>query len=175
MKRSAKAFLDIEARVDDEEEEEDDDEAEFASGAGFISDDEQYEVEEAIRASSRHLDLDRMRHEDNDVDLEEQAAMFDERYGRHRSASKRAIQAYQNNTPQKLLMPDVNSPHLWMIKSKPGAEQGIVITLMRRFLDADSMDTPLDISSACCRKRFRGYFYIESSSRKAVEQVSKFC
>ncbi|KAG0262211.1 transcription elongation factor spt5 [Actinomortierella ambigua] len=165
-KRSGFPFLDMEAEVDDEEEDEDEDDEEFGAGDGFIAD----EVDEAAEASkaSKHLDLDRRRREDEDMDLEEQAARFKERYRRD-YAPRRAFQGGSDDIPQQLLMPDVQSPHLWMVRCKPGKEKDIVFALMRKFFDTEYSAQPLEISSAFCRESLKGYIYIECMRQANVQ------
>ncbi|KAG0222755.1 transcription elongation factor spt5 [Actinomortierella wolfii] len=165
-KRSGFPFLDMEAEVDDEEEDEDEDDEEFGAGDGFIAD----ELDEAAEASkvSKHLDLDRRRREEDDMDLEEQAARFKERYRRD-YAPRRAFQGGSDDIPQQLLMPDVQSPHLWMVRCKPGKEKDIVFALMRKFFDTEYSAQPLEISSAFCRESLKGYIYIECMRQANVQ------
>ncbi|KAG0256354.1 transcription elongation factor spt5, partial [Mortierella polycephala] len=158
-KRNVNPFLDMEAEVDDEEEDEDEEDDEYGAGDGFIAD-EQDEAAEATRAS-KHLDLDRKRREEDDVDLEEQAARFKERYGRRDYAPRRAFQGQGEDIPQQLLMPDVHSPHLWMVRCKPGKEKDIVFALMRKFFDTEYSAQPLEISAAFSRESLKGCVYIE--------------
>jgi transcription elongation factor SPT5 len=162
----------MEAEVDDEEEDEDEDDDEYGAGDGFIAD-EQDEAAEATRAS-KHLDLDRRRREEDDVDLEEQAARFKERYGRRDYAPRRAFQGQQEDIPQQLLMPDVQSPHLWMVRCKPGKEKDLVFSLMRKFFDAEYSAQPLEISAAFSRESLKGYVYIECMRQANVQAVSPF-
>ncbi|KAF9430252.1 transcription elongation factor spt5, partial [Podila epigama] len=167
QKRPANPFLDMEAEVDDEDEDEDEDDDEFGAGDGFIAD-EQDEAAEATRAS-KHLDLDRRRREEDDVDLEEQAARFKERYGRSGYAPRRAFQGQHEDIPQQLLMPDVQSPHLWMVRCKPGKEKDLVFSLMRKFFDTEYSAQPLEISAAFSRESLKGYVYIECMRQANVQ------
>ncbi|KAG0202381.1 transcription elongation factor spt5 [Mortierella sp. GBA30] len=167
QKRNINPFLDMEAEVDDEDEDEDEDDDEYGAGDGFIAD-EQDEAAEATRAS-KHLDLDRRRREEDDVDLEEQAARFKERYGRRDYAPRRAFQGQQEDIPQQLLMPDVQSPHLWMVRCKPGKEKDLVFSLMRKFFDTEYSAQPLEISAAFSRESLKGYVYIECMRQANVQ------
>lgn len=160
----------MEAEVDDEDEDEDEYDDEYGGGDGFIAD-EQDEAAEATRAS-KHLDLDRRRREEDDVDLEEQAARFKERYGRRDYAPRRAFQGQQEDIPQQLLMPDVQSPHLWMVRCKPGKEKDLVFSLMRKFFDTEYSAQPLEISAAFSRESLKGYVYIECMRQANVQAVS---
>ncbi|KAG0356522.1 transcription elongation factor spt5, partial [Gamsiella multidivaricata] len=166
QKRAVNPFLDVEAEVDDEDEDEEEDEDEYGVGDGFIAD-EQDEAAEATRAS-KHLDLDRRRREEDDVDLEEQAARFKERYRRD-YAPRRAFQGQQEDIPQQLLMPDVQSPHLWMVRCKPGKEKDLVFSLMRKFFDTEYSAQPLEISAAFSRESLKGYVYIECLRQANVQ------
>jgi len=170
QKHTVNPYLDMEAEVDDEEEDEDEDDDEYGAGDGFIAD-EQDEAAEATRAS-KHMDLDRRRREDEDVDLEEQAARFKERYGRRDYAPRRGFQGQQEDIPQQLLMPDVQSPHLWMVRCKPGKEKDLVFSLMRKFFDTEYSAQPLEISAAFCRESLKGYVYIECMRQANVQAVS---
>ncbi|KAH7036501.1 hypothetical protein BKA57DRAFT_540026 [Linnemannia elongata] len=167
QKRTVNPFLDMEAEVDDEDEDEDEYDDEYGAGDGFIAD-EQDEAAEATRAS-KHLDLDRRRREEDDVDLEEQAARFKERYGRRDYAPRRAFQGQQEDIPQQLLMPDVQSPHLWMVRCKPGKEKDLVFSLMRKFFDTEYSAQPLEISAAFSRESLKGYVYIECMRQANVQ------
>lgn len=78
---------------------------------GFIDE----EPEEMPSVSTRHqLDLDRRRREMEDMDDEQVAAFYSQKYG-----SRRA-QAYKSSeeVPRQLLLPSVNDPNLWMIKCR---------------------------------------------------------
>ncbi|KAG0330398.1 transcription elongation factor spt5 [Dissophora globulifera] len=167
QKRAVNPFLDMEAEVDDEDEDEEEDDDEYGAGDGFIAD-EHDEAAEATRAS-KHLDLDRRRREEDDVDLEEQAARLKERYGRRDYAPRRAFQGQQEDIPQQLLMPDVASPHLWMVRCKPGKEKDLVFSLMRKFFDTEYSAQPLEISAVFSREALKGYVYIECRRQANVQ------
>ncbi|KAF9280240.1 transcription elongation factor spt5 [Mortierella alpina] len=167
QKRNFNPFLDMEAEVDDEDEDEDEDEESYGGPDGFIAD-ETDEAAEATRAS-KHMDLDRRRREEDDVDLEEQAARLKERYGRRDYAPRRAFQGQQEDIPQQLLMPDVQSPHLWMVRCKPGKEKDLVFSLMRKFFDTEYSAQPLEISAAFSRESLKGYVYIECMRQANVQ------
>ena len=54
-------------------------------------------------------------------------------------------------------MPDVQSPHLWMVRCKPGKEKDLVFSLMRKFFDTEYSAQPLEISAAFSRESLKGY------------------
>ena len=69
-------------------------------------------------------------------------------------------------------MPDVQSPHLWMVRCKPGKEKDLVFSLMRKFFDTEYSAQPLEISAAFSRESLKGYVYIECMRQANVQAVS---
>ncbi|KAG0165226.1 transcription elongation factor spt5 [Apophysomyces sp. BC1034] len=163
-KRKFNPFIDEMAIVDDDEEEEDEDD-DYTREDGFIEESE--DVPSATAIQRRHLDLDRRRREVEDMDDEQVAAFYTQKYG------GRKTQAYKTSEeiPQQLLLPSVNDPNLWMVKCKPGKEKDIIFGLMKRYFDRQYSDNPLETFSAFARESLKGYVYIEAKRQAHVQQA----
>ncbi|KAI0088854.1 hypothetical protein BDY19DRAFT_1041717 [Irpex rosettiformis] len=159
-------FLDVEAEVDeDEEEDEDEDEYgrdEFIADVGGEGEDGEVAPRAAVNA---RLNLER---ELNDQDLAKIAADFSERY--RRTAVR--YTGDMNEIPQRLLMPSVHDANLWQVRVKPGKERDLVFSLMRKAIDLEFSNRPLNILSAFQRDSLPGMIYVEARSAK---QVSDAC
>ncbi|KAI8377967.1 uncharacterized protein BYT42DRAFT_572337 [Radiomyces spectabilis] len=147
---------------EDEEEEEDD----YTREDGFIEE-ENEEVPSATAIQRRHLDLDRRRREVEDMDDEQVAAFYAQKYGGRKSQSFKTSE----EVPQQLLLPSVNDPNLWMIKCKPGKERDVILGLMKRYFDRQYSDAPLETFSAFARESLKGYIYIEARRQAHVQQA----
>ncbi|KAH9993332.1 early transcription elongation factor of RNA pol II, NGN section-domain-containing protein [Russula compacta] len=77
-----------------------------------------------------------------------------------------------NEVPQRLLMPSVQDANLWQVRCKPGRERDLVFSLMRKSLDLEFSNHPLQILSAFERDSLPGIIYVEAHSQK---QVSEAC
>ncbi|THH21383.1 hypothetical protein EW146_g130 [Bondarzewia mesenterica] len=159
-------FLDVEAEVNEEEEEEEEEEEygrdEFIAEPGVEGDEE-----DAARRSVAHARLDRRERELNDQDLARIAQDFSQRY-------KRTAVRYtgdMNEVPQRLLMPSVNDANLWQVRCKPGRERDLVFSLMRKSLDLEFSNRPLQILSAFQRDSLTGMIYVEARSAKQVTEA----
>jgi transcription elongation factor SPT5 len=123
----------------------------------------------------RHRQLDQARRRADDVDAEEQARIYADKYGR-----QKRVQDDAAAIPQHLLLPSVEDPSIWAIKCKMGKENEVVNTIMKRF--AERMDTPESLNIISCFARaggpMAGYIYIEARRQipvvKATENVP-FC
>lgn len=107
----------------------------------------------------RHRELDRQREMAASMDAEKQAAALRERYGRSRAAAVDSV-----IVPQRLLLPDVNSPTIWALKCKPGKEKEVIYSVMKRFEERLNTREPIRITSAFERGStpMAGYIYVEA-------------
>jgi transcription elongation factor SPT5 len=142
--------------------------------------------EETPRRSVHHARLDRRDRELNDQDLARIAEDVSQRY--KRSAVRFA--GDMNEVPQRLLMPSVQDANLWQVRCKvsirpwynyitwvltvrqPGRERELVFSLMRKSVDLEFSNRPLQILSAFERDSLPGILYVEARSQK---QVSEAC
>ena len=142
--------------------------------------------EEGVRRPAHHVRMDRRERELNDQDLARIAEDVSQRY-------KRSAVRYtgdMNEVPQRLLMPSVQDANLWQVRCKasvsfaeltrteslmepqPGRERDLVFSLMRKSLDLEFSNRPLQILSAFERDSLPGMIYVEARSQK---QVSEAC
>ncbi|KAH9934104.1 transcription elongation factor Spt5 [Amylocystis lapponica] len=159
-------FIDVEAQVDeDEEEDEDEDEYgndEFIAEAGG----EGEEVDVARRAAD-HARFDRRERELDDQDLAKIAEDVSQRY--RRTAVR--YSGDMSDIPQRLLMPSVHDANLWQIRVRPGKERDLVFSLMRKAIDLEYSNHPLQILSAFQRDSLPGMIYVEARSAKQVNEA----
>ncbi|ELU42866.1 transcription elongation factor SPT5 [Rhizoctonia solani AG-1 IA] len=162
----AHRFLDLEVEVDDDDEDLDDDDDEFHKEAReFIDEDGGFDPNEPAnrRAAADHIRYDQQR-ELNERDLAELAQDYKDRY--QRSAARYTGDADQ--VPQRLLMPSVNDPHLFQVRVKAGREKELVFSLMRKYMDKEHTNNPLEIFSAFQRDSLPGLIYVEAHDAKQV-------
>lgn len=82
----------------------------------------------AERDDRRHRELDRRREVEASMDAERQAQELKERYGRtNRAANKESMV-----TDRRLMLPSVNDPSIWGVKTAIGKEKDVVHALMKR-------------------------------------------
>ncbi|QRW26030.1 transcription elongation factor SPT5 [Rhizoctonia solani] len=89
---------------------------------------------------------------------------YKDRY--QRSAARYTGDADQ--VPQRLLMPSVNDPHLFQVRVKAGREKELVFSLMRKYMDKEHTNNPLEIFSAFQRDSLPGLIYVEAHDAKQV-------
>ncbi|PCH36846.1 hypothetical protein WOLCODRAFT_127725 [Wolfiporia cocos MD-104 SS10] len=77
-----------------------------------------------------------------------------------------------SDIPQRLLMPSVHDANLWQVRVRPGKERDLVFSLMRKAIDLEFSNRPLQILSAFQRDSLPGMIYVEARSAK---QVSDAC
>ncbi|KAJ1301230.1 hypothetical protein OPQ81_003639 [Rhizoctonia solani] len=162
----AHRFLDLEVEVDDDEEDLDDDDDELHKEAReFIDEDGGFDPNEPVnrRAAADHIRYDQQR-ELNERDLAELAQDYKDRY--QRSAARYTGDVDQ--VPQRLLMPSVNDPHLFQVRVKVGREKELVFSLMRKYMDKENSNNPLEIFSAFQRDSLPGLIYVEAHDSKQV-------
>lgn len=137
---------------------------------GFIQEDHIEEEDEARVDERLHREVDRRREAIVEEDAEKLASEYREKYGRS-TASK-----YRGDTgvvPQRLLLPSVQDPNIWGIRCKPGKEKELVRLILKKKINLQHTNTPLEIYSAFQRDGFTGYIYIEARKVSAVEFALK--
>ncbi|ORX44147.1 transcription elongation factor Spt5 [Piromyces finnis] len=153
--RSARnMFIDTEAAVDDEEEEEEEEDYDRKEAEAAAS------IEKSYLDERSHRQLDRSRQYQDEMDAEELAEQFKQRY----ASQSHGFRGNVDHVPQNLLMPD------------PGKERDIVFNMMRKYFDMEYSEHPVQILSIFTRDNLKGYLYIESESKafvqKAIEQTN---
>lgn len=77
-----------------------------------------------------------------------------------------------------MLLPSVNDPKLWMVRTKRGQERQAVVQLIRKSQDYAAKKKPLAILSATCSDSVEGYIYVEAYRdehvKKAIEGFNCF-
>jgi transcription elongation factor SPT5 len=159
-RKPANRFLDVEAVVDDDEEEEDEDD-DYGDVREFIE-----EAEIVTNDNTHHRSLNRNLHREEEIDLEEQAAMLKERYRR-----QPRYNADSDQVPQRLLMPGVDDPSLWQIRVKAGRERNITVSILRKVFDHKLKGNEISVSSAFYRDSLPGLLFIEARTSSAVHDV----
>ncbi|KAI9593796.1 hypothetical protein BDF19DRAFT_148566 [Syncephalis fuscata] len=166
-KRNRNTFFLDEAEVDDDDEEEEEEE-EFGEG-GFLNEDLPDDEEIGDKGATRHQQLDRRRIRDEEINAEELAAQLRERYSRDDYASGGRRGNIEHVT-ERMKLPDVKGPKLWMVKCKPGKEWDVIVHLIKKCLTGR-----FDVLSAFTRDSLKGYVYIEArqpaSAQKCLENV----
>ncbi|KAJ1721452.1 transcription elongation factor spt5 [Coemansia erecta] len=160
-------FLDIEATVDSDEEEEDSDDGALGD---FIVDNEA-ELASAEQDALRHRSAARppaFRGDSSGDDAADAAALAAELKARHSgyghsARGGRAAAAGPGDwTPQRLLIPGISDPHLWMAKCVPGKERDVVFAAARRVFEwAGKLG---GVHSVFSRDGLSGYVYVEAHS-----------
>ncbi|RKO92660.1 hypothetical protein BDK51DRAFT_35496 [Blyttiomyces helicus] len=158
-KRRKNRFIEEEAAVDDDEEEEDEEED------GYEQPDDDFEDSSARLDTSRHRDLDRQLDREEEESAEVIAARFQKRYGR---TELEAFRGDMEHVPQKMLIPGVRDPKLWMLRCKPGKEREVIFSLMRKSAQLKKSNAPLQIYSAFARDSLPGLIYIEARVQASV-------
>ncbi|KAG5519596.1 hypothetical protein PMAC_001751 [Pneumocystis sp. 'macacae'] len=163
-------FLDVEAEVEEDEEEEEDDD--FAREEGFIAEEmEELDSDHILQQDDRkHRDLDRQLQKIEDEDAERLAEEYREKYGR---LSSRFYRGDTEVVPQRLLLPSVNDPNLWAVRCKPGREKDIIYKLMRKTIDLQHSETPVEIISVFQRDGIDGYIYVEAKKQAHIIHACK--
>ncbi|KAH9931558.1 uncharacterized protein B0H18DRAFT_989959 [Fomitopsis serialis] len=133
-------FLDVEAEVDEDEDEEED-EDEYARDEFVVGG--EAEEDDVTRRAADHARFDRRERELNDQDLAKIAENLNQRY-------KRTAKRFTSDAelPQRMLMPSVEDPSLWQVRVRPGKERDLVFSLMRKALDLEFSNRPLQVLSA---------------------------
>lgn len=140
------------------------------------------EEDDLARRAADHARFDRRERELDDQDLAKIAENLNQRY--RRTAKRFTSDA---ELPQRMLMPSVEDPSLWqvrvrvrnagivtyiryafMLRPQPGKERDLVFSLMRKALDLEFSNRPLQIFSAFQRDSLPGMIYVEAHSAKQV-------
>ncbi|KAK6197030.1 hypothetical protein LQW54_010946 [Pestalotiopsis sp. IQ-011] len=171
-KNKTNAFLDIYAEVDDEDEGEDEDE-DAEDQEGFIEREEPGETEIVGRDDdTRHRELDRRRDLEASFDAEQQAAIYQKRYGNRRPA--RGI-GESGVVPQRLLLPSVDDPSIWGVRCKEGKEREVVFSIMKRVEERMGTKDELGITAAFERggpnSVMKGLIYVEAPRQNDILQA----
>ncbi|KAJ1758602.1 transcription elongation factor spt5, partial [Coemansia sp. RSA 1824] len=158
------------ASVDTDEEEEDDDEGALE---GFIVDNDD-ELAIAERDALRHRSEARpAMFQDETMDADAIEAQLRERYSGYAASGKRgaapAIDAEW--VPQRLIIPGINDPHLWMARCSAGKERDIVLAAARRVLQWASSGKFNGVYSIYCRDGLSGYIYVEARSQADAQSA----
>ncbi|CAG8559277.1 500_t:CDS:10 [Ambispora gerdemannii] len=157
-----------EEEVEEEEDEEDEDEDDEYEEDGkkhkkrrkepeFIAQDETEDAQDIDYMQSRHLELNRRRDEEEDFDPEALASELKSRHGR-----KRVTRATGTDLPSFAQIPDVHQPNIWVLKCKPGKEKEIVCYFMKKSVENEYSQHPLEILSVSYRESLKGYIYVEA-------------
>ncbi|KAJ1965083.1 transcription elongation factor spt5 [Dipsacomyces acuminosporus] len=165
----ANNFLDIEASVDTDEEEEDDEDGALGD---FIVDNEA-ELASAEKDALRHRSAARppVFNEDETLDADAIQAQLRERYSGYTLSSGRgAPPAIDSDwVPQRLLLPGINDPQLWMARCLPGKERDAVLAAARRVFKWSGMNKLSGVLSVYCRDGLPGYIYVEARSQSDAQ------
>jgi transcription elongation factor SPT5 len=68
-------------------------------------------------------------------------------------------------------LPSVKDPKLWMVKCKHGQEKAVTVALMRKCLEMEYSDKPLQIKSVIAVDSIKGYIYVEAYSQNHVQHA----
>ncbi|KAJ2732929.1 transcription elongation factor spt5 [Coemansia sp. BCRC 34962] len=183
-KKRARAnnFLDIEASVDTDEEEDEEDDGALGD---FIVDNEA-ELASAEKDALRHRSAMRapagvFADDDSDEALDGEAleARLRARYSGYgdtgRAAAGGGAAADGDWVPQRLLIPGVRDPHLWVCACLQGKERDIVLASARRVFQWHGKGKFDGVYSAFCRDGLSGHVYVEAHSlaeaRDALEGI----
>ncbi|KAJ2520376.1 transcription elongation factor spt5 [Coemansia sp. RSA 1939] len=175
-------FLDIEASVDTDEEEEDDDEGALGD---FIVDNEA-ELASAEKDALRHRSAMRppVFHDEATLDADAIEAQLRERYSGYAAASSAGRGAAAGAqagadadwVPQRLIIPGIDDPHLWMARCAHGKERDAALAAARRVLESQrgggvrsSSPRFKNVFSVFCRDGLPGYLYVEARSQADVQ------
>lgn len=98
------------------------------------------------------------------MDAEKQAQLLKERYGRSRTAATDAVVV-----PKRLLLPSVEDPSIWGVRTKPGKEREVVFSIMKRIEERAFTKNPLPVISAFERGgTMIGYVYVEARKQADI-------
>ncbi|KAJ1936160.1 transcription elongation factor spt5, partial [Linderina pennispora] len=161
-------FLDIEASVETDEDEDDDDGAELGD---FIEDNEA-ELASAEKDALRHRSSMRpaVFQDDDVMDADAMEARLRERYSGYATSSRREAPPVESDwMPQRLLLPGINDPHLWMARCIPGKERDALFAAARRIFNWSGSKKLTGVLSVYCRDGLSGYIYVEARSHSDAQ------
>ncbi|KAJ2747704.1 transcription elongation factor spt5 [Coemansia sp. BCRC 34301] len=176
-------FLDIEASVDTDEEEDEEDDGALGD---FIVDNEA-ELASAEKDALRHRSAMRgpagvFADSDFDEDAEAMEARLRARYsgygdsGQKRAEAGGAAGVDGSWVAQRLLIPGIRDPHLWVCACLQGKERDIVLASARRVFQWHGKGKFDGVYSTFCRDGLSGHVYVEARSlaeaRSALEGIA---
>ena len=98
------------------------------------------------------------------MDAEKQAELLRQRYGARRTTTTETAVI-----PKRLLLPSVDDPSIWGVRTKPGKEREVVFSIMKRVEERAFTKNPLPIISAFERGgTMVGYVYIEARKQADI-------
>ena len=163
-------FFEEEAEVDEDDDAED--EEDDMGVDGFVADTHPDDLA-ALPAGTenddrRHRELDRRRELEAGMDAERQAKEYKERYGRRVAASKGSMV-----TDRRLMLPSVNDPSIWGVKTANGKERDVVKSIMKKFEERATSRNAMRILSAFERAGgpMAGYVYVEAMKKADVDEA----
>ncbi|PIA16505.1 hypothetical protein COEREDRAFT_102199 [Coemansia reversa NRRL 1564] len=158
-------FLDIEASVETDDEDYDDEDDEALGD--FIVENER-ELATAEQDALRHRSAVRppVFQDDDTLDADAIEAQLRERYSGYATSGTRGAPPPIDAdwVPQRLIIPGINDPHLWMSRCSPGKERDVVLAAARRVLQWSSSAKYKKVYSVYCRDGLPGYIYVEARS-----------
>ncbi|KAJ2785034.1 transcription elongation factor spt5 [Coemansia javaensis] len=163
-RRRANNFLDIEATVDTDDEEEDDEDGALGD---FIVDNEE-ELATAEKDALRQRAAARPAvFQDETLDADAIEAQLRERYSGYAAGGQRGAGAQIDAdwVPQRLIIPGINDPHLWMARCLQGKERDVVLAAGRRMLAWAGSDKYRGVYSVYSRDGLAGYVYVEARTQ----------
>ncbi|KAJ2084272.1 transcription elongation factor spt5 [Coemansia sp. RSA 988] len=156
-------FLDIEASVETDDEDYDDEDDEALGD--FIVENER-ELATAEQDALRHRSAARppVFQDDDTLDADAIEAQLRERYSGYATAGSRGAPPPIDAdwVPQRLIIPGINDPHLWMSRCSPGKERDVVLAAARRVLQWSGSAKYKGVYSVYCRDGLSGYIYVEA-------------
>eukprot|EP00033_Pygsuia_biforma_P003148 GCRY01003455.1.p1 GENE.GCRY01003455.1~~GCRY01003455.1.p1 ORF type:complete len:727 (-),score=165.02 GCRY01003455.1:479-2659(-) len=167
QKRSANAFLDLEAEVDEEEEGDEVDYAEDLEEAALA---DQLAAEEATRGNKQRNAFRLAARDDleRDEDLAELARGIEERNRRYIAGGDDVY----GSVSQQALLPSVSDPKLWLCRCKIGAERELAVSLLNRYIHTINSEHPLLVKSVIARDSLKGFIYIEAEKDAHLKNLS---
>ncbi|KAJ2767753.1 transcription elongation factor spt5, partial [Coemansia nantahalensis] len=158
-------FLDIEATVDTDEEEEEDEDG--ALGDFIVDNEEELATAEKDALRQRAAARPPVFQDDETLDADAIEAQLRERYSGYAASGGRGTgsQIDADWVPQRLIIPGINDPHLWVSRCSPGKERDIVLAVGRRVLQWASSGKYKGVYSAYTRSGLSGFIYVEARTQ----------
>ncbi|KAF7326094.1 hypothetical protein MKEN_00460700 [Mycena kentingensis (nom. inval.)] len=170
QKVGAARFVDLAAVSDDDGGDDEDYEEGFED---FIEDASDVEEESGHRDVYGYLKRRSGAETDNEEDTRTPEEVAREIAARSAAQRKALLSTgAANEVPQRLLIPSIQDPSLWMVKVKPGRERELVFRLMGKSMDLALAAHPLQILSVFSRDSIQGAIYIEA---RLAEHVTAAC
>ncbi|KAI5187002.1 transcription elongation factor SPT5 [Nematocida homosporus] len=156
-------FVDVEASESDDEDEGLSDFineiAEEAESESLIADTEESgEEAEPVEAAESES-------EGSEEPFEEYTKKIERRY----SAAEARLETEE--VPQQMLLPTDKHPRLWLIRCLPKKEKSLVLTIMRKVVNSETTDSPINITGVLFNESAPGYIYVEAYQKQQVLQA----